>query len=98
MQDAPGLKSRYDPIHAAENGQSSHHLLPKEMSIPDDSAVEAELARIETADLSDVEGPGFEREKQEYLQRGRKRAIEVEKAETEKRKVCFYSFLYHTAI
>jgi DNA helicase INO80 len=86
MQDNIPLSRGYDVIMPVVNGRSSERLVAKEIPVPDESAVEAELARIETAEMSDVEGPGFEQEKAEYLQRGQKRAIELETAEVSKRK------------
>jgi len=53
----------------------------------DEREVEVELAKIEAMDLSDVEGPGFESEKKEYIRRGIKRQADVAQAESEKRKV-----------
>lgn len=67
----------------------SQKLVPREMPVPDEAQVEAELARIETMEMSDVDGPGFEAEKENYLQRCRKRALDVENSETSKRKVKF---------
>lgn len=61
--------------------------IPRDIPVPDESAVEAEIARIETMDLSDVEGPEFEEERQEYIKRCKKRSLEVETAESVKRKV-----------
>jgi DNA helicase INO80 len=69
------------------NGDShyphAHHNIP----IPDEKDVENEVARIETTEMSDVDIPGFEEERHEYIQRGKKRYLEVEAAELEKRKV-----------
>jgi DNA helicase INO80 len=66
-----------------------HHHVPREMPVPDEAQVEAELARIETMEMSDVDGPGFEAEKEDYLQRGRKRALDAEDMEVSKRKVSY---------
>ncbi|OCK98141.1 uncharacterized protein K441DRAFT_685116 [Cenococcum geophilum 1.58] len=60
--------------------------IPRDIPVPDESAVEAEIARIETMDLSDIEGPEFEEERQEYIKRCKKRSLEVETAESVKRK------------
>lgn len=87
MQDNVPLPTGYNAIMPVANGRSSGRLMVKEIPVPDESAVEAELARIETAEMSDIEGPGFEQEKKEYLQRGKKRGLEIEAAEVSKRKV-----------
>jgi DNA helicase INO80 len=60
------------------------------MPVPDEAQVEAELARIETTEMSDVDGPGFEVDKEEYTQRGRKRALEADDSEASKRKVSLH--------
>jgi hypothetical protein len=65
-------------------------LVPQELPVPDEALVEAELARIETMEMSDLDGPGFEAEKEEYIQRGLKRALEVDSNEASKRKVSNY--------
>ncbi|KAF2275166.1 helicase SWR1 [Westerdykella ornata] len=59
---------------------------PREIPVPDEAQVEAELAHIETHEMGDVDGPGFEIDREEFLQRGRKRALEVEQVESQKRK------------
>ena len=56
--------------------------------MPDESEVEAEIARIETSEMNDVGDSGFEHEKEDYLAQSRKRAYQVELMETSKRKVC----------
>ncbi|KAF2738528.1 hypothetical protein EJ04DRAFT_428494 [Polyplosphaeria fusca] len=62
------------------------HLIPRELPQVDEAQVEIELARIETAEMNDVDGSGFEAEKDEYLQRCRKRVLDVDTAESDKRK------------
>ncbi|KAF2012563.1 hypothetical protein BU24DRAFT_254385 [Aaosphaeria arxii CBS 175.79] len=59
---------------------------PREIPVPDEAQVEVELARIETMEMSDGDGPGFEVEKEEYKESNRKRAMEVEAVESGKRK------------
>lgn len=71
-------------INGDLNHQPSH--IHREVPIPDETAVEAEIARIDTMEMSDVEGPGFEEEKAEYILRGKKRSLEIESAEIVKRK------------
>lgn len=66
-------------------------LVPRDIPVPDEAQVETELARIETMEMSDVDGPGFEHEKEEYIQNSRKRALEVDTAESSKRKVSLYA-------
>jgi DNA helicase INO80 len=50
-------------------------------------ATEAAFADIEAAEMSDVEGPGFEGPKNAWLARSAKRMIEIEQKELGKRKV-----------
>ncbi|KAF2755891.1 hypothetical protein EJ05DRAFT_467329 [Pseudovirgaria hyperparasitica] len=59
---------------------------PVHVPQPDERDVELELMRIDSKDLSDVEGPGWEAEKEEYKQRGLKRALAIELQESGKRK------------
>jgi DNA helicase INO80 len=61
--------------------------VPHEIPVPDEALVEAELVRIETLEMGDLDDLGFEVEKEEYLQRSRKRALDIEASEAEKRKV-----------
>ncbi|KAF2115059.1 SNF2 family N-terminal domain-containing protein [Lophiotrema nucula] len=61
-------------------------LVPRELPLVDEAQVDAELARIETMEMSDLDGPGFEADKEEWLQRTRKRALDVDVVETTKRK------------
>lgn len=58
------------------------------LSDRDNEIVNRLMAEIDNADKSDVEGPGFEEELERYEARGRKRAINAEKAESVRRKVC----------
>ncbi|KAF2810925.1 helicase SWR1 [Mytilinidion resinicola] len=67
------------------NGDS-HYPPARNIPIPDEKEVENEVARIETTEMSDVDIPGFDEERLEYLQRGKKRSLEVEAVELEKRK------------
>ncbi|KAF2866618.1 SNF2 family N-terminal domain-containing protein [Massariosphaeria phaeospora] len=60
--------------------------VPREIPVPDEAEVEAALARIETSEMNDIDGPGFEHEREEYFEHTRKRAIELETAESSKRK------------
>ena len=55
-----------------------------------DRDVQAALAKIESLEQSDVEGPDFEGEREKYLDNTRKRKREVEGREHTKRKVCIH--------
>ncbi|KAL4942120.1 hypothetical protein BDV06DRAFT_169023 [Aspergillus oleicola] len=44
------------------------------------------MADIDNAEKSDVEAPGFEKERERYLLKGKKRALDIERAEGIKRK------------
>jgi DNA helicase INO80 len=65
--------------------------VPRELPVADEALVEIELTRIETMEMSDVDGPGFELEKEEYIQNSRKRALELDTAESSKRKVSLHA-------
>ncbi|KAF2199308.1 helicase SWR1 [Delitschia confertaspora ATCC 74209] len=80
------INSPYEQALPEFGGQPPQRLVPRQVPLPDEGAVEAELARIETMEMSDIEGPGFEPDKEEYLQRGRKRSLEIESNEAMKRK------------
>ncbi|PVI07533.1 hypothetical protein DM02DRAFT_608629 [Periconia macrospinosa] len=58
----------------------------RELPVPDEAEVEAELARIETGEMNDIGESGYEREREAYLEQGRKRARDVETTEASKRK------------
>lgn len=60
---------------------------PVQIQQPDERDVEIEVAKIEAMDLSDVESTGWEAQREEYRQRGLKRALAIELAESGKRKV-----------
>lgn len=64
-------------------------LVPRELPAPDEAAVEAALAHIETNEMKDLDTTGteYEREREEYASRTQKRALEVTAAEDSKRKV-----------
>ncbi|KAF1957496.1 hypothetical protein CC80DRAFT_592749 [Byssothecium circinans] len=59
---------------------------PRELPIPDEAAVEAALAHIETSEMNDISGIGFEYDKAEYLSQSHKRGLDVEALEASKRK------------
>jgi DNA helicase INO80 len=85
-----GLNRVYEAMPPVGSAPPVQKLVPREMPLPDEALVEAELARIETMEMSDVD-PGFEAEKEEFLQRARKRALELDNAEQSKRKVSLCS-------
>ncbi|KAF2263917.1 helicase SWR1 [Lojkania enalia] len=86
LQDHTALNRGYEHMPPIGGVPPLQRLVPRELPQVDESQVEAELARIETMEMSDVDGPGFEADKEEYLQRCRKRALDVENAEASKRK------------
>jgi chromatin-remodeling ATPase INO80 len=77
---------------AMVNG-NSHALLPGavsksiEIPQPDDDEVNAEIAKIDNMQLSEVEGPAWESAKDDYKQRSLKRALVLRDEEDRKRKV-----------
>lgn len=54
----------------------------------DMEAINKVMTEIENSAKSDVESPGFENELERYVSKGRKRALETERTEAIKRKVC----------
>ena len=63
---------------------------PKPSSVTSDKEnekVKKEMARIDAMDLSDIESPEWESDKQRYLESSQKRQRDVEAAEDIKRKV-----------
>lgn len=58
------------------------------MSEKETEMVNKYLAEIDNAEKSDVEEPGFEKERERYKIKGKKRAFDFERGESIKRKVC----------
>ncbi|KAL4912503.1 SNF2 family N-terminal domain-containing protein [Aspergillus aurantiobrunneus] len=52
------------------------------------------MAEIDNAEKSDVEGPGFEKERELYILKGKKRALDVERSEGIRRKRRRHDYLY----
>jgi DNA helicase INO80 len=52
------------------------------------------LASIDEAGFSDVETTGFDVEKEQYIEKSKKRALEVGEVEARKRKVCKHKLCY----
>lgn len=80
---------RRSPKRVVENGEARQIFSEplQDIPLPNERDVELECAKIETMEFSDVESPGFEKEKEEFLERGRKRILDIELAESLKRKV-----------
>jgi len=68
----------------------------KDRSLHDERDVEAEYAKIDSMDLSDVETPEFNETKAAWKARSHKRVLEVEGAELTKRKVSCKHFASYT--
>lgn len=60
----------------------------KTLSQPDIEHINKIMNDIEDADKSDVEAPGFEADQERYVFRGKKRAMNTEKTEGQRSKVC----------
>ena len=60
----------------------------KVLTAQENDKVSTALALIDEAVFSDVETSGFDAEKGQYLEKSKKRALEVGELETRKRKVC----------
>ncbi|EAW12534.1 chromatin-remodeling ATPase INO80 [Aspergillus clavatus NRRL 1] len=65
----------------------------KTMSERDTEAINKIIAEIDNAEKSDVESPGFEAEYERYIAKGKKRALDAEKAESIRRKRRRHDFL-----
>ena len=86
-----------EPItKSSPNGtvESNRHIVPAggkirlTMSDKENEKVAKAMAEIDAMDLSDVDLPGFSREREDFRQKGMKRALEIERVEAGKRKVC----------
>lgn len=64
-------------------------LVPRELPVPDEAAVEAALARIETNEMKDVDtfDTEYQQLKDEYESQTRKHALDLDATENSKRKV-----------
>ncbi|KAI9714816.1 MAG: putative DNA helicase ino80 [Bogoriella megaspora] len=89
--DTAPIHDRVDASRAPlpHTKSSSNHLAPEKKAstkITSHREVEAEYAKIEAMDESDVEGPGFDEHKVAFLRQGKKRALDVEALENTRRK------------
>ncbi|THC95514.1 hypothetical protein EYZ11_004986 [Aspergillus tanneri] len=90
----PASVERRRQVAESEPAKSTHtNGLPtraanarKMLSERDSEAVNRIMAEIDTAEKSDVDGPGFEGDLERYNARGRKRALNAERAENIRRK------------
>lgn len=80
----------YESMPPIGSAPPPSRLAPRELPAPDEAAVEAALAHIETNEMKDVDTNSveFQQDKEDYESRTRKRALEVEATEGRKRKVC----------
>lgn len=62
---------------------------PRKLTERDMEIINKITADIDNGEKSDVEAPGFEAEYERYIAKGKKRALNTEKAEGTRRKVCF---------
>jgi len=84
----------YESMPPVISAYTPQQLIPREIPVPDEVDVEAALARIETSEMNDLEGDGFEAEREEYLSQGRKRILQIQDAEAGKRKVSLFVTIY----
>ncbi|KAF2841586.1 hypothetical protein M501DRAFT_929765 [Patellaria atrata CBS 101060] len=77
-------------VKPIQNGTTSYNrsqfISPPSALVVSEKDIEAEMAKIDSMDLSDVDGPGYETQRQIYKQRSQKRFLDVETVEREKRK------------
>lgn len=86
--DARVLPLSRSPERAVVNGTSeSLHPIAGNVIEVDPKEVDAEYAKIENVDMSDLEFPGAETFYEQYRQRRKRKAVEVDEAEAMKRKV-----------
>ncbi|OAG05683.1 uncharacterized protein CC84DRAFT_1164150 [Paraphaeosphaeria sporulosa] len=78
----------YESMPPVGSAPPPSRLVPRELPAPDEAAVEAALAHIETNEMKDVDtfGIEYQQEKDEYALQTRKHALEVEATESSKRK------------
>ncbi|KAJ4353856.1 putative DNA helicase ino80 [Didymosphaeria variabile] len=78
----------YESMPPVGSAPPPSRLVPRELPAPDEVAVEAALAHIETNEMKDVDtlGMEFQQEKEEYELQTRKRALDLETIEGSKRK------------
>ncbi len=86
------LRVESPPKKIKANGVSNS--LQPTLSVPPEDRVrvsskdvDAEVAKIEAMELSDVEGPGFAEAKAEWAERSKRRMVEIDSRERQKRKV-----------
>ncbi|KAI9661749.1 MAG: putative DNA helicase ino80 [Bathelium mastoideum] len=82
----PPLRERAEINHAPPPADQAQTKRPPKTKITTHREVEAEYARIETMEDSDLEAPGFEEHRDAYLGLSRKRALDVERDEDLRRK------------
>ena len=72
------------------NGVATHNPLKsrKTLSERENERIIKALERIDAADQSDIEAPGFEEDWERYIIKGKKRAREAAALDLQKRKVC----------
>jgi uncharacterized protein YprB with RNaseH-like and TPR domain len=71
------------------NGYTPAYPKPRKvLTARENEKVSKALASIDEFVFSDVETTGFDAEEERYIEKGKKRALEVSEAETRKRKVC----------
>lgn len=88
------------PLKPSTNGttESTRHPVPSAkirltLSEKENEKVAKAMAEIDAMDLSDIDAPGFSREREDFQRRSLKRTLEIENAEASKRKVCPQSIL-----
>jgi DNA helicase INO80 len=77
-------QASYEPFAAVH---PTEHDAPRELPLPDEAEVQAALAHIETTQMNDLDPAGIPHEREMYIQRSRKRALDVASTEDNKRKV-----------
>jgi DNA helicase INO80 len=77
----PSTNGTFEPTKASRVANR------KTLTERDAEAINKIIAEIDNADKSDVESPGFEAEYERYVLKGKKRALDAEKAEGVRRKV-----------
>ncbi|KAL4734885.1 SNF2 family N-terminal domain-containing protein [Aspergillus similis] len=80
------LKSAENPTNGVTEPPKIIRPPRRIMSEKETEMVNKYMAEIDNAEKSDVEAPGFEQERERYILKGKKRALDVERAESIRRK------------
>jgi DNA helicase INO80 len=88
-ENTPSLPLANGSIEPSKPDSQPRAVKPRRMPTDKDlEAIDKLVAEIDKTEKSDVDEPGFEQELERYLVRSRKRAMEADRLDSHKRKVC----------